>query len=530
MAKVQARVGGEERDDGLKEKMIAVNRVTKVVKGGRILGFAALTVVGDGDGRIGMGKGKAREVPVAVQKAMDEARRKMIKVTLKGSTLQHTVYGRHGAASVFLAPAPDGTGIIGADRLSHRHVHPCAGHQSGGGRALLRRPAEHHPRHRQHVLGGALERLSIFAMGVMPYISASIIVQMMSMVYPPWEEYRKEGESGKRKLTQITRYLTVALGIFQSLGAAVALQNGGMVNGAGWQFLFTATVTMTTGTMFLMWLGEQVTERGVGNGISMIILAGIIAGLPGALPVRSKGQHRRDVRAVRAAADRARARRHGLLRVRRARAAPYHRQLRQAPGWPPHDAGPDHAPAVQAEHGRRDSADLRLEPAAVPGDDRAVLRHRRRPAEFLQNMAAALGYGQPLHLVLYTVLILFFCFFYTALVFNSRDTAENLKKSGAFIPGIRPGQQTGEYIDKVLTRLTLWGALYVAGVCLHARNHDFPGWRAVPVRRHLAADRRRGRDGFHVAAAGAHDVAPVSGIAEEGQSDGLWARRRQPQG
>jgi preprotein translocase subunit SecY len=130
--------------------------------------------------------------------------------------------------------------------------------------------------------GGALERLSIFAMGVMPYISASIIVQMMSMVYPPWEEYRKEGESGKRKLTQITRYLTVALGIFQSLGAAVALQNGGMVNGPGWQFLFTATVTMTTGTMFLMWLGEQITERGVGNGISMIILAGIISGLPSA--------------------------------------------------------------------------------------------------------------------------------------------------------------------------------------------------------------------------------------------------------
>ena len=261
--------------------------------------------------------------------------------------------------------------------------------------------------------GGALERLSIFAMGVMPYISASIIVQMVSMVYAPWEEYRKEGESGRRKLTQITRYGTVFLAVFQSLGAATALQNGGMVNQPGWAFLFIATITMTTGTMFLMWLGEQVTERGIGNGISMLILAGIISGLPGAVGRTVEAVNTGEMSGIQAIVL--------LVLVLGVTAI-----------------------VVYVERAQR----------------RIAVHYAKR------QVGRRVMAGQPLHLVLYGSLIVFFCFFYTALVFNARETSDNLKKSGAFIPGIRPGQQTGEYIDKVLTRLTLWGAIYVASVCL----------------------------------------------------------------
>ena len=316
--------------------------------------------------------------------------------------------------------------------------------------------------------GGAMERLSIFAMGVMPYISASIIVQMASMIYPPWEEYRKEGESGRRKITQITRYFTVVLAVFQSLGAAVALQNGGMVITGGWSFLFIATVTMTTGTMFLMWLGEQVTERGIGNGISMIILAGIIAGLPSAVGRTVESVNTGEmsglfalvlivlvlgVTALCVYVERAQRR----IAVHYAKRQVGRRVLAGQTSHLPFKLNMSGViPPIFA-------SSLLLFPATIAqffgtGEGRA--------AEILQNVAAALGYGQPLHLVLYAALIIFFCFFYTALVFNTRETSENLKKSGAFIPGIRPGQQTGEYIDKVLTRLTLWGAIYVAGVCL----------------------------------------------------------------
>jgi len=316
--------------------------------------------------------------------------------------------------------------------------------------------------------GGAMERLSIFAMGVMPYISASIIVQMASMIYPPWEEYRKEGESGRRKITQITRYFTVVLAVFQSLGAAVALQNGGMVITGGWSFLFIATVTMTTGTMFLMWLGEQVTERGIGNGISMIILAGIIAGLPSAVGRTVESVNTGEmsglfalvlivlvlgVTALCVYVERAQRR----IAVHYAKRQVGRRVLAGQTSHLPFKLNMSGViPPIFA-------SSLLLFPATIAqffgtGEGRA--------AEILQNVAAALGYGQPLHLVLYAALIIFFCFFYTALVFNARETSENLKKSGAFIPGIRPGQQTGEYIDKVLTRLTLWGAIYVAGVCL----------------------------------------------------------------
>ena len=316
--------------------------------------------------------------------------------------------------------------------------------------------------------GGALERLSIFAMGVMPYISASIIVQMVSMVYPPWEEYRKEGESGRRKLTQITRYGTLVLAVFQSLGAATALQNGGMVVAPGWSFLFIATITMTTGTMFLMWLGEQVTERGIGNGISMIILAGILATLPGAVGRTIEAVNTGEMSGVQAIVllvlvlavtaicvyvERAQrriavhyAKRQVGRRVMAGQTSHLPFKINMAGVIPPIFA-----------------SSLLLVPTTIA---QFFGTGEGRFAEGLQTFAATLGYGQPLHLVLYAALIIFFCFFYTALVFNARETSDNLKKSGAFIPGIRPGQQTGEYIDKVLTRLTLWGAIYVAAVCL----------------------------------------------------------------
>ncbi len=278
--------------------------------------------------------------------------------------------------------------------------------------------------------GGALSRLSIFAMGVMPYISASIIIQMMSMVVPTLMELRKEGESGRRKITQYTRYGTVVLAVVQSFAAAGALQKGGMTLVTGWSFLFTATITMTTGTMFLMWLGEQITERGIGNGISMIILSGIVAGLPGAVGNTAEAVSNGEMQGPFA-----------LLLVH----LPF--KINMSGVIPPIFA-----------------SSLLLFPATLAS---FFGTNAEGPvSSFMQNVAAALGYGQPLHLVIYALLIVFFCFFYTALVFNARDTADNLKKSGAFVRGIRPGQQTAEYIDHVLTRLTLWGALYVTAVCL----------------------------------------------------------------
>ena len=317
--------------------------------------------------------------------------------------------------------------------------------------------------------GGALSRLSIFAMGVMPYISASIIVQMMSMVIPSLMELRKEGESGRRKITEYTRYLTVILAAFQSLAAAVALQKGGMVLGSGFHWLFTATVTLTTGTMFLMWLGEQITERGVGNGISMIILAGIVAGLPGAVGSTvsqvSSGEMQGPfallliIIVLGTTAF--------VVFVERAQRRIAVNYAKRQVGRKMYAGQTSHLPFKLNMSGVIPpifASSLLLFPATIAGFFGSGAEGGVGAA--LQNIAAALNYGQPLHLFIYALLIIFFCFFYTALVFNARDTAENLKKSGAFIPGIRPGQQTGEYIDKVLTRLTLWGALYVAAVCL----------------------------------------------------------------
>ena len=318
--------------------------------------------------------------------------------------------------------------------------------------------------------GGALQRLSIFAMGVMPYISASIIIQMLSMVIPSLMEARKEGESGRRRITQLTRYCTVGLALFQSFGAAVALQNGGMTLARGFfEWLVPATITMTTGTMFLMWLGEQITERGVGNGISMLILSGIVAGMPGAIGRTFNSVSSGEMQPIIAI----------LLVVvvivvtgfcvfveRGLRKITVNYAKRQV-GRRMYAGQSSHLPFKLNMSGVIPpifASSILLFPATIASFFGS--NPDSKLSEVLQSVASSLGYGQPLHLVLYASLIIFFCFFYTALVFNARETADNLRKSGAFIPGIRPGQQTGEYIDKVLTRLTLWGAIYIMAVCL----------------------------------------------------------------
>ncbi len=314
--------------------------------------------------------------------------------------------------------------------------------------------------------GGALERLSIFALGVMPYISASIIIQMMAVVVPQLAAIKKEGESGRRKLTQYTRYGTVLLAAVQGASAAIAFQNQGVVIAPGPQFVFTATVTLVAGTMFLMWLGEQITERGLGNGISMIILAGIVAGLPaavgGTLEIVRTGEMNPAfalilfgmVIAVTAF----------VVFVERGQRRIQVNYAKRQQGRRMYAGQSTHLPFKLNMSGVIPpifASSLLLFPATI-----ASWSGTSGGFSWLQNVAAAMTPGQPAHMVLYGGLIIFFCFFYTALVFNSRETAENLKKSGAFIPGIRPGQQTGEYIDKVLTRLTVWGALYVTTVCL----------------------------------------------------------------
>ncbi len=317
--------------------------------------------------------------------------------------------------------------------------------------------------------GGALSRLSIFAMGVMPYISASIIIQMMSMVIPSLMELRKEGESGRRKMTEYTRYGTVVLAVFQSFAAASALAKGNMTVISGWQFLFTATITMTTGTLFLMWLGEQITERGVGNGISMIILAGIVAGLPGAIGSTAEAVSSGEMQGpfalllvILVLGTTA-----FVVFVERAQRRITVNYAKRQVGRRMYAGQSSHLPFKLNMSGVIPpifASSLLLFPATLAS---FLGANSQGPlASAMQSVAAALGYGQPLHLVIYALLIIFFCFFYTALVFNARDTAENLQKSNAFIPGIRPGQQTAIYIDKVLTRLTLWGALYVTAVCL----------------------------------------------------------------
>jgi preprotein translocase subunit SecY len=315
--------------------------------------------------------------------------------------------------------------------------------------------------------GGALSRFSVFALGIMPYISASIIMQLMTYVVPPLEALKKEGESGRRKITQYTRYGTLGLALFQSIGIAVALEGSqGLVVSPGAEFRITAVVSLVAGTMFLMWLGEQITERGLGNGISILIFSGIAAGLPGAIG--------------------------GLLELVRTGAMSYvaclfilavvvlvtffvvfvergQRKIlvnyaKRQVGNKVYGGQSSHLPLKLNMSGVIPpifASSIILLPATVvswfaTGDG----------LRWLKDLAGLLSPGQPIYVMLYATAIIFFCFFYTALVFNSRETAENLKKSGAFIPGIRPGDQTSRHIDRILSRLTLAGALYITGVCL----------------------------------------------------------------
>jgi preprotein translocase subunit SecY len=321
--------------------------------------------------------------------------------------------------------------------------------------------------------GGALQRFSIFALNVMPYITASIIVQMASMVYPPWNQIRKDGESGRRKLMQYTRYGTVGLAAFQGFGAALAIQNSGsnLVPNPGPQFLFVATISITTGTLFVMWLGEQITERGIGNGITMIIVAGIVAQLPRAIGstldmVRNGEMNPIIVLLilvvvvlvtlfcvfVETAQRKIQvnyAKRQVGRRMMQGQSTHLPFKLNMAGVIPPIFA-----------------SSLLVFPATIAQFFGTNANNPNVIQRTLQRVAAALNYGQPLHVLIFALLIIGFAFFYVALVYDARDTADNLKKAGAFIPGIRPGQQTGDYLDKVLTRLTLWGGLYIMAVCL----------------------------------------------------------------
>ncbi len=314
--------------------------------------------------------------------------------------------------------------------------------------------------------GGALHRLSIFALGVMPYISASIIVQLMASVLPQLKELRKEGESGKRKLTMYTRYGTLGLATFQSIGAALALQKSGVALAPGFGFVFTAAIALITGTMFLMWLGEQITERGIGNGMSMIIFSGIVAGMPRAIGATAQLVSEGSLNPIVVILIFAL-----VLGVttfvvfveRAQRRIPIHHARRQQ-GRRLFAAQTQHLPLKLNMSGVIPpifASSIILFPATV-------IRFFGDSAQggFLQRVANALSPGEALYTVLYAALIIFFCFFYTALVFDSRETSENLKKSGAFIPGVRPGLMTGRYIDQVLTRLTVAGSLYITAVCL----------------------------------------------------------------
>ncbi|WP_373510024.1 preprotein translocase subunit SecY [Thiocapsa sp.] len=319
--------------------------------------------------------------------------------------------------------------------------------------------------------GGALERASLFALGIMPYISASIIMQLMTSVVPKLEQLKKEGESGRRKITQYTRYGTVVLATFQAVGISVALQGqtaGGsaLVSHAGFGFVFTATVSLVTGTMFLMWLGEQITERGIGNGISLIIFAGIVAGLPAALGgtlelARTGEMNSLAVLALFAMALAVTA---FVVFVERGQRRITVNYARRQQGRKMMQAQSTHLPLKLNMAGVIPpifASSIILFPGTL-GQWFGSSENMR----WLADITAKLSPGEPVYVMLYAAAIIFFCFFYTALVFNAKETADNLKRSGAFIPGIRPGEQTARYIDTVMTRLTAAGAIYITAVCL----------------------------------------------------------------
>jgi len=315
--------------------------------------------------------------------------------------------------------------------------------------------------------GGALSRFSIFALGIMPYISASIIMQLMSVVVPSLEALKKEGESGRRKITQYTRYGTVVLALVQAVGISVALESQqGLVIDPGMLFRFTTIVTLVTGTMFVMWLGEQITERGLGNGISILIFAGIVAGLPAALAalldlVRTNAMSVLSALFIVALVVLVTA---FVVFVERGQRKITVNYAKRQVGNKVYGGQSSHLPLKLNMAGVIPpifASSIILFPATITSWFSSSENMR-----WLSDLAAALSPRQPLYITLYSVAIIFFCFFYTALVFNSRETADNLKKSGAFVPGIRPGEQTARYIDKILMRLTLAGAIYITLVCL----------------------------------------------------------------
>ena len=315
--------------------------------------------------------------------------------------------------------------------------------------------------------GGALSRFSIFALGIMPYISASIIMQLMSYVVPSMEALKKEGEAGRRKITQYTRYGTLGLAIFQSMGIALALESSaGLVNDPGIVFRVTSMVSLTAGTMFLMWLGEQITERGLGNGISIIIFSGIAAGLPsaigGLLELVRTGAMSIIIALLIVVLV-------GLVTyfvvfVERGQRKILVNYARRQVGNKVYGGQSSHLPLKLNMAGVIPpifASSIILLPSTVVSWFSAG-----ESMNWLKDISAALSPGQPIYVMLYALAIIFFCFFYTALVFNSRETADNLKKSGGFIPGIRPGDQTARFIDKILLRLTFAGAIYITFVCL----------------------------------------------------------------
>ena len=315
--------------------------------------------------------------------------------------------------------------------------------------------------------GGALSRFTVFALGIMPYISASIIMQLMGYVVPTFEQMKKEGEAGRRKITQYTRYGTVGLALFQSFGIAVALEaSQGLVISPGWGFRLTAVVSLTAGTMFLMWLGEQITERGLGNGISILIFAGIAAGLPSAVGgllelVRTGAMSIIVALFIVLLVGGVT---YFVVFVERGLRKILVNYARRQVGNKVYGGQSSHLPLKLNMSGVIPpifASSIILLPATVVGWFSAGDSMR-----WLKDIASTLTPGQPIYVMLYAAAIIFFCFFYTGLVFNSRETADNLKKSGAFIPGIRPGEQTARYIDKILMRLTLIGAAYITAVCL----------------------------------------------------------------
>ncbi|MDZ7782869.1 MAG: preprotein translocase subunit SecY [Halioglobus sp.] len=314
--------------------------------------------------------------------------------------------------------------------------------------------------------GGALERMSILALGIMPYISASIIMQLMSAVTPQLEQLKKEGESGRRKISQYTRYLTVVLALIQATGMTVGMANQGMAYNASPLFFVIAITSLVTGAVFMMWLGEQITEKGVGNGISLLIFAGIVAGLPSAIgqSLEQARQGELNILLLLGILALALFMIFAIIYIERGQRRITVNYAKRQQGRKMYQGQSSHLPLKVNMAGVIPAifaSSILLFPASI-----AQWFGSAGSADWLQELAVAIGPGQPLNILLFTVFIVFFCFFYTALMFNPVEVADNLKRSGAFVPGIRPGQQTANYIDGVLTRLTVFGSAYIAVVCL----------------------------------------------------------------